>query len=95
MGDVLGKLFNHTIPPFGTFQLLADDCAYLPVQAEKGGIHGLECLLPGSLDKLYHFTESGFGGGELVIHALRVAGWDRVGKSVWVNPFALPCDQFI
>ena len=75
MGDVLGKLFYNAIPPFGTFQFLADDCADLPVQAEQGGIHRLECLLLGSLDELHHFGESGFGGGgERVIHALRVAG---------------------
>ena len=59
----------HQKPQTGNFAglgvepLFADDCAYLPVQAEKGGIHGLDCLLLGSLDELYHFGESGFGLG--------------------------------
>ncbi len=81
MGDVLGKLFNHTIPPFGTFQLLADDCAYLPVQIEQGGIHGLECLLPGSLDELHHFAESGIGWTrDVAIHALERSRLEPSGK---------------
>ena len=53
-GEVLRKLIDHAITPFGSFKFGADIGADLPVQFNKGGIDGLIGMLARRVDQLHH-----------------------------------------
>jgi len=51
VGNVVGKLVNHTMTPFGIFDLTADIGSHLPIEFYQGRIYCLKSFLPCGLDK--------------------------------------------